>query len=189
MLAGSPIRDDLQPHLAVARMAEQPPATTPASLLEGTIFTRLVVGRETAVSPGPCESRCSSKSVSKWSSAASSGKALSAAERCSACPLRADDSEQAAPHIRRAPRAEHGSNIRAARPRRCNLESRRPPARHGTRGSPRTESCFGVSRATESPRLSICPAARTGLRAPHYCSAALADPSGSGAIVPPRPSS
>ncbi len=54
---------------------------------------------------------------------------------------RADDREQAAPHTHRAPRAEHGINSQGvATPRRCNLESRRPSARHGTRGSPRQRS-------------------------------------------------
>jgi hypothetical protein len=36
MLAGSPIRGDLQAHLALARVAEQPRTSTPASLLDGT---------------------------------------------------------------------------------------------------------------------------------------------------------
>jgi hypothetical protein len=37
VLADGQIRGDLQAHLAVARMAEQAPASTPASLLEGTV--------------------------------------------------------------------------------------------------------------------------------------------------------
>lgn len=36
VLAGNPIRGDLQPDLAVARVAEQPPASPPASLMLGT---------------------------------------------------------------------------------------------------------------------------------------------------------
>jgi hypothetical protein len=39
VLADGQIRGDVQAHLAVARMAEQAPASTPASLLEGTTPT------------------------------------------------------------------------------------------------------------------------------------------------------
>ncbi len=53
---------------------------------EAVVLTRLVVGRETAESPGPCESRCSSKSASRCSSGAFNGQASAAAERSSACP-------------------------------------------------------------------------------------------------------
>ncbi len=41
VLAGSPIHGDLQAHLAVARVAEQPPASTAASLMLGTKGSRL----------------------------------------------------------------------------------------------------------------------------------------------------
>src|SRR5581483_8795649 len=37
LLAGGPIRGDLQAHRALARAAEQAPASTPAALPEGTI--------------------------------------------------------------------------------------------------------------------------------------------------------
>lgn len=40
MLAVSPIRGDLQAHLAVAHEAEQPPASPPASLMLGTTEVR-----------------------------------------------------------------------------------------------------------------------------------------------------
>ena len=207
MLAGGPIRRDLQAHRATARVAEQPPASTPGpasgadesekpsrrrradfrsatiaaanssgrlpptasqltpadvaavvrracsprrcrrpandrpawrcapfpgehqprrrrgSQVLRTTSTRLVVGRETAESPGRCESRCSSKSVSRCGSAASRGKASAAAERSSACPPSRDDPEQAAPHTHRAPRAEHGSNSQEL-PRRADAISK-----------------------------------------------------------------
>ena len=50
-----------------------------------TRTTCLVVGRETAASPGPSESRCGSKLVSRCSSAASRGKAAAGASRSGAC--------------------------------------------------------------------------------------------------------
>jgi len=51
-----------------------------------TTSTRLVVGRETAASPGPRESWSSSKSVSRCRSAAFRGRASAAAACSSACP-------------------------------------------------------------------------------------------------------
>jgi hypothetical protein len=85
--------------------------TAAGPLLVRTTTTRLVVGRETAESPGPCESRCSSKSVSRCSSGASRGKASAAVERSSACPHRADDREQADAHIARRGRSM-GATVR-----------------------------------------------------------------------------
>ena len=43
MLAAGPGRGDLQAHLAVARVAEQPSALTPASLLEGTSWNSVLL--------------------------------------------------------------------------------------------------------------------------------------------------
>ena len=52
MLAAGPGRGDLQAHLAVARVAEQPPALTPASLLQGTSWESAPT-----TSAGACSSR------------------------------------------------------------------------------------------------------------------------------------
>jgi hypothetical protein len=46
-----------------------------------------------------------------------------------------------------------GATVRAAPPRRCNLESRRPRAGHGTRGSPRHEECWLLLTRERSPLI------------------------------------
>ena len=53
MLAGGPIRRDLQAHRATARVAEQPPASTPVSLPERTnLSSKRRPGGETLAEPG-----------------------------------------------------------------------------------------------------------------------------------------
>jgi hypothetical protein len=52
VLAGSRIRGDLRARLAVARVAEQPPASTPRSLMLGTIWSSAwAVSDEMTASP------------------------------------------------------------------------------------------------------------------------------------------
>ena len=53
VLAGGPIRRDLQAHRATARVAEQPPASTPVSLPERTKTRRLRRPRHAAASSTP----------------------------------------------------------------------------------------------------------------------------------------
>ena len=64
----------------------------------------------------------------------------SSAERCSACPAsRGLPGASAAAHSSRAAGGAWEQQSGDATPRQSNLESRRPPARHGTRGLPREE--------------------------------------------------
>jgi hypothetical protein len=123
------------------------------SLAQRTTTTRVVVGRETAASPGPCESRCSSKSVSRWSSAASRGTRSAAAARSSACPPSRGCPEQAAQDTHRAPLAEHGNNVRGCHP--ASMQTRKQasagPTRDawfGTRGPVAPGCCFSAERSS-----------------------------------------
>jgi hypothetical protein len=79
--------------------------------------------RDRCIRRGPCESRCTSKSVSRCSSAASRGKASAAAERSSACsPSGGSPGASGAAHTSRAG-AEHGSNSQGM-PRRARAISK-----------------------------------------------------------------
>ena len=81
--------------------------------MERTTTTRLGVGRETAASLGPCESRCSSKSVSRCSSAASRGQASAAGGRIQCLPTfaRMTESKRRRTHIARRGRSM-GATVR-----------------------------------------------------------------------------
>jgi hypothetical protein len=106
----------------------------------GTWTTRLVVARQTAASPGRCESRCSSNLVSRSSTTASRGKASSRGRGIPCLPTvaRMTGSQRRA-HT--APRVEYGSSSQELpRARRCKLKSRRPPTRRGTHATPRLRS-------------------------------------------------
>jgi hypothetical protein len=67
MCCCSPLRGGAQAHPPIADVADQPHASTLSTLLKRTTTTRFVLGRETSASPGPCGSRCSSKSLSRGS--------------------------------------------------------------------------------------------------------------------------
>ena len=101
-------------------------------LLSWTTSTRLVVGRETAASPGRCESRCSSKSVSRCSSAASGGKASAAAGAIQCLPTfaRMTASKRRGTHIARRGRSL-GSTVRSCHA--APMQSRKQASAGSTR--------------------------------------------------------
>jgi hypothetical protein len=141
---------------APARVDEQPPSSMPTSLPVRTTSTRLVLGRETAGSPGRCESLCSWRSVSRCSSAASRGKASTSGRAIQCLPTfaRMTASKRCRTHIARRGRSMgatvRGCHAASMRSRKmsfpgCDPEGVRPRRCEG--GRPSCRAAEGVARA------------------------------------------
>jgi hypothetical protein len=158
------------------------------ALSRWTTTTRLVVGRETAASPGPWESRCSSKSVSRCSSAASEAKQQPQPSDPVLADLRADDqSKRSRPHIARRGRA-WGHQSR--RPRRADAIQKAGVRRRDTGRVVRHGLSCLAATGGRLLRPAMHQRGRLCRREPPRCcfSTASAGPSVPGAIVRARPS-
>jgi hypothetical protein len=105
------------------RPIRRTPAQNKASAEAWDTTTRLVGGARGPASPGPCESRWSSKSVSRCSRLLPEAKHHPRPSDPVLADLRVDDGEQAVPRMHRAPRAEHGSDSQGL-PRRADAISK-----------------------------------------------------------------